>query len=75
LTKNHATPDELRTNPSANSYQVVVGVVPTGAFGSARAVRVTYRTGNRSGTLTGRDFVIVAQHETGCSVADVTSAS
>jgi hypothetical protein len=75
LTKSHATPDELRTNPSANSYQIVVGVVPTGAFGSARAVRLTYRAGNRSGTLVGRDFVIVSQHETSCSASELIPAS
>lgn len=69
LTKNHATPAELRANPSANAYQIVVGVVPTRAFGSARAVSVTYRAGNRSGTLVGRDFIIVSKRLTECSAS------
>lgn len=69
LTKKHATPAELRANPSANDYQIVVGVVPTRAFGSARAVRVTYRAGKKSGMLVGRDFVVVSERLTECSAS------
>lgn len=74
LTKNHATPAELRANPSANAYQIVVGVVPTRAFSSARAVRLTYRAGERSGMLVGRDFIIVSLRTTACSTSGLVPA-
>jgi hypothetical protein len=69
LTERHASESELRADPSANAYQVVVGVIPTSNFGSAESVRIRYRVGATTHTVTGTHFVIVSEHDSPCDRA------
>jgi hypothetical protein len=53
-------------NPKPNTWQVVVSVLPLDDYATADGVRVRFRVGDRTGTLTGKDYLGLSRDAAGC---------
>jgi hypothetical protein len=70
----HASRQTLKATPSADDWQVVVGVLPTTELGMARGVEIVYRSGSRRRTIRGRFVLALSRADAGCrKAADVLS--
>jgi hypothetical protein len=70
LTRLRPSQQELRTDPDADGWQLVVGVQPTADLSTAAAVRIHYKGRSTVGSLTTTISVALARTEAGCDKAD-----